>query len=237
MTTGQALFESALLVEDERNLAQALRIALKKLGIKAEHVVNLAGARKALAGEGGRPELVLLDRNLPDGDGLDLCRELRSTGYRGIILMLTAIGQTEERVKGLMTGADDYLPKPFSWEELSARLHALARRKTQQQEQTAAKPAEDSLWSIDASRLRILGPLGWKELTPLEFKLAKHLMDASGAIVGRDELLKRVWGFTLLPKTRTVDHFMGRLRRLFEKDAEAPTHFLTVRGAGYRFEA
>lgn len=229
-----ALFQSALLVEDERNLAQALRIALRKLGIKAEHAVNLASARRSLGAEGAsQPELVLLDRNLPDGDGIDLCQELREAGYRGMILILTAVGQTEERVRGLMSGADDYLPKPFSWEELSARLHALARRKALRQEPAAAR---DETWATDPSRLRILGPLGWKDLTPLEFKLATHLMDARGAIVSRDELLKRVWGFTLLPKTRTVDHFMGRLRKLFEKDAEAPAHFLTVRGAGYRFE-
>jgi DNA-binding response OmpR family regulator len=227
-----SLFQSALLIEDESNLAQALRIALKKLGIKAEHAANLAAARKAL--EGKTPELVLLDRNLPDGDGIRLCEELRAGGYRGMILMLTAVGQTSERVRGLMSGADDYLPKPFSWEEFSARVHALARRKLAPAP-AATAPREE--WEIDASRLRIQGPLGWKDLTPLEFKLARHLMDAQGAIVSRDDLLKHVWGFTLLPKTRTVDHFMGRLRKLFEQDPESPTHFLTVRGAGYRFDA
>ncbi|MGZ3707264.1 MAG: winged helix-turn-helix domain-containing protein, partial [Bdellovibrionota bacterium] len=77
---------------------------------------------------------------------------------------------------------------------------------------------------------------GWVELTPLEFKLAARLILAGGAIVSRDDLLKDVWGFTLLPKTRTVDHFLGRMRKHFEADPENPRHFLTVRGAGYRFE-
>ena len=142
-----------------------------------------------------------------------------------------------------MGGADDYLAKPFSWEELGARIVALSRRATREtaaavvtQAAPQAAPQEPSLWQTDPDRLRILGPQGWVELTPLEFRLAAHLITAQGAIVSREDLLKDVWGFTLLPKTRTVDHFLGRLRKHFEDNAEEPKHFLTVRGAGYRFE-
>jgi two-component system KDP operon response regulator KdpE len=230
-------FRSALLVEDEPNLARALQIALEKLGIGVEHAPTLRAARAAFSR--AKPELILLDRGLPDGDGLDLCARLRDDGFRGAILVLTAAGRPDERVRGLESGADDYLAKPFSWDELTARVRALARRLAPEA-RAAASPSEkpeSAPWDRDESRLRILGPAGWVQLTPLEFKLASHLMAKGGAIVTRDELLKEVWGFTLLPKTRTVDHFLGRLRKLFEEDAENPRHFLTVRGAGYRFVA
>lgn len=228
MNVSVSNFNWALLVEDEVNLASALQIALKKLKIPAKHVSTIEAARNAIKSRA--PDLLVLDRTLPDGDGLALCEELRGSGFRGAVLMLTARGQTQERIDGLRKGADDYLPKPFSWDELGARIEALSRRFTPSEKDSTG------VWAADRGKLRIKGPSGWTTLTPLEFKLAKHLMDADGAIVSRETLLKSVWGFTLLPKTRTVDHFMGRLRKLFEENPEEPKHFVTVRGAGYRFQ-
>jgi DNA-binding response OmpR family regulator len=238
MTPSTDIFTSALLIEDETILSDALEIALRKLEIPTQKATTLAQAQRLLNQAGNEFDFILLDRNLPDGDGLSLCSLLRENGYPGTILVLTAAGEIEDRVSGLNQGADDYLSKPFSWEELEARIRALARRKP-----PVANTADGALkmgprsWMTDEARLRIQGPLGWVELTPLEFKLAKELINARGSIVTRDYLLKKVWGFTLLPKTRTVDHFLGRLRKHFEKDPEQPQHFLTVRGAGYRFEA
>lgn len=240
-------FERALLVEDEPNLAVALRIALRKLGIEAKHAATLEAAYELF--ETVDPDFILLDRTLPDGDGVELCESVRANGYQGAILMLTARSQVEERVAGLNSGADDYLSKPFSWTELEARVRALGRRRTAAAPVAAQSPVSasasaaaesseaPSLWTRTPERLRVFGPKGWVELTPLEFKLADRLISAGGSIVSRDELLKDVWGFTLLPKTRTVDHFLGRLRKHFEQNPEEPAHFLTVRGAGYRFEA
>jgi DNA-binding response OmpR family regulator len=225
------LFSLALLVEDEANLATALQVALKKLNIPSHTASTLEEARRLI--KELKPEFILLDRTLPDGDGLQLCSSLRENGFSGTILILTASGQIEDRVQGLNKGADDYLPKPFSWEELEARIRALARRKTTFH---AVEPAPPSLWNIDESQLRILGPKGWVNLTPLEFKLAARMIQQQGKIISRSGLLKDVWGFTLLPKTRTVDHFLGRLRKHFEQNPEEPKHFLTIRGAGYRFE-
>jgi len=226
-------FSSALLVEDDRNLSVAISAALRKLRIPTRKASTLAQAREILGRE--KPALLLLDRRLPDGEGLDLCTELRATAYSGMILVLSAAGELSDRVSGLNDGADDYLPKPFAWEEFHARIHALARRQRAEHLSTAAT-VQNQLWQVDVARLRILGANGWVELTPLEFKLANHLMSAEGAIVTREELLKQVWGFAFLPKTRTVDFFLSRLRKRLELDAEAPRHFLTVRGAGYRFE-
>jgi len=230
-----APFTNALLVEDEVNLATTIEVALKKLGIIVEHVSTIEEARKRI--KANPPALLVLDRTLPDGDGLTLCSDIRSD-FNGIILMLTARGEVRDRVQGLHAGADDYLPKPFSWAELEARVIALSRRQTQ----VAAVETVPQAWAIDPDRLRVLKPASastgteWVVLTPLEFKLASHLISAKGAIVTREDLLKDVWGFTLLPKTRTVDHFLGRLRKYFEENPEDPKHFLTVRGAGYRFE-
>jgi DNA-binding response OmpR family regulator len=224
----EAPFQRALLVEDELALSEALRAVLEDLGISVTPVTTLAAAWAEVSGAAGGHDFVLLDRNLPDGDGVSLCARLRSSGYGGAVLMLTAEGEVESRVEGLDAGADDYLSKPFSWEELAARIRALARRP-----RAAARPM---LWMTDVERLRIHGPKGWVELTPLEFKLAARLIGSKGAIVGRAELLREVWGFQMLiPRTRTVDHFLGRLRRHFEEDPENPRHFVTVRGAGYRF--
>ena len=225
-------FRKALLVEDEPALATSMEIALRKLHIDHLHVATLAQARDAI--ELHAFDLILLDRMLPDGDGIGFCREVRSEGFHGSILMLTALGDIDSKVDGLTSGADDYLPKPFDWAEFSARVQALARRHYARP--SVGGETSAGLWQRNPQRLRIRGPLGWAELTPLEFKLACFLMDAEGAIVTREALLKEVWGFTLLPKTRTVDHFLGRLRKFFEKDPETPAHFLTVRGAGYRFE-
>lgn len=237
MSAQPAGFVSALLVEDEINLADALEIALRKLGIPAQKATTLAQAQELLNQDGNEFDFILLDRNLPDGDGLSLCALLRENDYSGTVLVLTAAGEIEDRVAGLNQGADDYLLKPFSWEELEARIRALARRKSSAPKPVTLAPKKNGRWMLDETRLRIQGPRGWVELTPLEFKLAKELISAQGSIVTRDHLLKKVWGFTLLPKTRTVDHFLGRLRKHFEKDPEQPQHFLTVRGAGYRFEA
>ena len=220
-------FSTALLIEDEVNLNIALKIALRKLGITSQSASTLREATALL--QQTKPELILLDRCLPDGDGLELCSQLRAEGYSGTILILTASGNVEDRVHGLNAGADDYLPKPFSWEELDARIKALSRRKI-------TYTTRLNTWTIDESKLAILGPKGWIQLTPLEFKLASQLLQKPRKIISRNELLKEVWGFTLLPKTRTVDHFMGRLRKYFETNPEDPHYFLTIRGAGYLFQ-
>ncbi len=230
-----APFETVLLVEDENSLAQTLKIALARLKIpEIQHSTTISGAEELLKLHAF--DLIILDRNLPDGDGLTLCESLRAESFTGAILCLTAKGEIEDRVEGLESGADDYLPKPFHWEELAARIRALSRRKESLATRAKEKASKKSpLWTMEPDRLRIFGPRGWVELTPLEFKLATHLIQANGAIVSREELLKEVWGFRFLPKTRTTDYFLGRLRKVFELDPDHPKHFVTVRGAGYRF--
>lgn len=220
-------FSKTLLVEDEVALSVALRHGLERLGLKVAHAWTLKSARTMV--QDSPPELVVLDRNLPDGDGLELCRELRDSGYLGAILVLTAEGRTSSVVEGLQQGADDYLAKPFSWDELTARIAALDRR--------IQKTPAASKWQLDAANLKVWSPLGkWTTLTPLEFKLLEFFIAHAGKIVSRSELLREVWGFSWIPKTRTVDLFLTRMRKMFEIDEKNPIHFHTIRGAGYRFD-
>ena len=216
------------ILEDEASLLSAIEIALGQLGATSiTSRMTVSSALECIREE--RFDFFLIDRQLPDGDGLDFCKSLRAAGFSGPVLFLTARGQVDEKVDGLMAGADDYLPKPFSWDELKARIFSLTRRAPPLPETPVAGPV---LWDLDPSLLSVFGPRGWERLTPLEYKMVKHLMDAKGAIVSREELLREVWGFRFLPKTRTVDYFMGRIRKRFELDAESPRHFITVRGSG-----
>lgn len=259
-------FRKALLVEDELALAETIKIALKRVPIdEVRHVQTIGEAEAAL--REWRPELVVLDRNLPDGDGMELAPRLRADGFRGAILMLTARGLVSDRVEGLKGGADDYLTKPFAWEELVARIESLARRVDAATlaaggafggrsgapgtgDRTARDGADGGFakgaggaasvapWALDEDRLRVHSPAkGWVTLTSLEFKLVKHLISNEGKCVSREELLKDVWGFRFLPKTRTVDFFMGRLRKMLEENPDSPAHFQTIRGQGYLFMA
>lgn len=219
-----------LLIEDDANLAKALLASLKELQLEFSHVTRLEQAKTILRPALSDYHLILLDRTLPDGDGITLCSWLSKKRYKGAVIVLSARGTTEDRVEGLNLGADDYLPKPFSWDELAARIRALQRRL-----EGKSLAHKETLWTLDPERLQILGPKGWVRLTPLEFKLAERLIQSKGAIISRGELLQNVWGYRFLPETRTVDYFMGRLRKRFEKDPENPVHFLTVRGAGFEF--
>ena len=228
----ESLFSKALVVEDEPLLASALLISLKKLGIDTLHVTTLEGATKALDEQRDQFDLILLDRMLPDGDGIELVGEIRRQNYTGVILMLTAIGTTQDRVRGLEEGADDYLPKPFSWEELGARLKALSRRRPIQPKTNQENSAT---WTLDLKTLSLKSKTATISLTSLEAKVMEKMMATPGEIVSREELLKDAWGFQWLPKTRTVDFCMSQIRKKIETDAENPRHIVTVRGAGYKW--
>jgi two-component system, OmpR family, alkaline phosphatase synthesis response regulator PhoP len=220
-------FEKILVVEDERHLAKTLLLSLKQIGLSGlQHVSTLKAALEYLKTD--TPDLVLLDRMLPDGEGLSLLKEFEQLDPRPLVLVLSARGESSERVEGLREGADDYLPKPFDMAELEARVLALGRR--------LKKNPPLQTWSCDPNSLKILSPKGWINVTQLEYKLLEKFISQPGVAMSREDLLKDVWGFQWLPKTRTVDFFMSRIRKSFEKDPDTPRHFITVRGVGYRFD-
>lgn len=181
-----------------------------------------------------KPDLILLDVMMPRLDGFALCAELRRLGHREPVLMLTAKGQVEDRVRGLDVGADDYLVKPFSTDELLARLRALLRRTTRSER----TPATLVFGEVTIDLARQTARHGDRELhfTAKEFAMLRLLAGAEGAPVSRQQFLDVVWGYAAFPTTRTVDNHIASLRAKIEADPESPRWIKTVHGVGYRME-
>jgi two-component system, OmpR family, alkaline phosphatase synthesis response regulator PhoP len=218
-----------LVVEDDAVLSMAIRDRLGSEGYTVECAGDGATAFEAAAGSGW--DLVILDLMLPVRDGLSVCRDLRARGVETPILILTARGETTDKVVGLKMGADDYLTKPFEMAELLARVEALQRRRGR------IVFSEDS-YSIGAFRLDIRsGDLhhGGETvpLTTFEFKLLKFLCEHRGEIVDRDTLLDAIWGYESDVYSRTVDVHIASVRRKLG-DSQKQEHIITVRGQGYK---
>jgi DNA-binding response OmpR family regulator len=227
----------ALIVEDELALAKALELTLKGMGYVSLHVSTLSAAYKAINEDEAGFDLLLLDRRLPDGDGIAFCRDLRLRDVSPLVLMLTASGETVDRIEGLRAGADDYLPKPFSWEELVARIEALERRATSRAAGVeAVQSRPESLWHLKEDTRGLVCPLGEVVLTDIETKLMRRFLQSPGKVLPKKLLLKEVWGLSFLTQTRTVDWFVSQLRKKIEIDPSQPKHLCTLRGEGYRFD-
>jgi DNA-binding response OmpR family regulator len=222
-----------LIIEDELPMRTALADALAGEGYRVLTAADgQAGLDRALA---EKPDLILLDLMMPKLDGFSLCAELRRVGHSVPILMLTAKGQIEDRVKGLDVGADDYLVKPFSTEELLARVRAILRRA-----QKSAKPLR--ALALGDVRLDFARQQAWRGRKPLhltakEFAVLRLLAEAEGEPVSRDRFLDAVWGYTAFPTTRTVDMHIATLRSKIEKNPDKPRFIQTVHGIGYRLES
>jgi two-component system OmpR family response regulator len=211
-----------LLVEDDPRLAAVLIRVLAEEMYEPAVVASLAQAAAALAVR--LPDILLVDRMLPDGDGLDLCATARRHGLP--MMMLTALGSLSDRVVGLDAGADDYLIKPFEIDELLARMRALLRRNM------APIRSVGSL-RVDLRNRKVWSAGQTVELTAREFEVLAHIVDADGAVVSRARLLASVWGTDHDPGTNLVEVHMSRLRN---KLAAAGSVIKTVRGSGYRLE-
>jgi two-component system alkaline phosphatase synthesis response regulator PhoP len=221
-----------LIVEDENDIAGLIKHTLERSGnADAEVVSSGDAALKAVAAH--PPDLIILDLNLPVVSGTEVCRILRSrTEARHVpIIMLTARTSEEDRVNGLELGADDYVTKPFSLRELTARVKAVLRRSTNIDERPAAGYQGAQLTAdFDAVAVSVNGqPV---RLTRREFELLRYLVQNKNRVVSRDRLLERVWGYERLVETRSVDVHVGRLR---SKLREAGRQIETVVGLGYRF--
>ena len=223
-----------LLVEDETHIAQGLIYNLEREGYLVTHAETGASAMEAFSSR--RLDLVILDLMLPDSHGIDLCRQMRKTAPQLPILMLTALGEEQDRVKGLKEGADDYLSKPFSLDELLLRVHGMLRRSAWYQ--PVYNREADYLFGgnrIDLKNLKAVTASGDLRLTELEGRMLETFFANEGETLTRTELLKSIWGMAEDTETRTLDNFIVRLRKYFEDDPANPEHFLTVRGRGYRF--
>ena len=216
---------TVLLVEDEHSIGQLVRSYLDREGYR---VVWVTSGEAALMELPRHPiALVLLDVGLPGMDGFDVCRRMRAISPTPIV-MLTARDEEPDRVVGLELGADDYVTKPFSLRELSARIKAVLRRTEGQLESTGVVTLGDVVLTHDSREVTVAGePV---ELTAKEFKLLGYLGENAGRVVSRETLLDRVWGMTYAGGTRTVDVHVAQLRRKLGR----PDLIQTVRGAGYK---
>lgn len=229
-----------LLVEDETNVSFALTFHLQAAGWVVHLAETLADAESALDES---IDLLLLDRALPDGDGIHFCEQARARGFLIPILMLTANDSPESIVDGLNAGADDYVTKTARTSEVIGRIHAQLRRYRWSRAAKAGTPVVVPFEGIELNGVRVNfathrydGTCEPGELTALEIRLLRHFLENPNRVVSRSELLEHVWGLSGNVHTRTVDNFMMRLRRLFEPDDTAPAVFITVRGSGYRFQ-
>lgn len=225
-----------LIIEDERAVARGLEYALMSEGFG---VLWARDGREALAlTTQEKPDAILLDIRLPDISGFDVCRQLRASGHRQPILMLTARDEEVDKVLGLELGADDYIVKPYSLREVISRVRAQLRR-AYGELSIATNQRTESFGDVvvDAERLLVTKDGQPIVLTPTEFRLLNHLLSHAGRPVSRDHLIEAVWGYDSdLDYDRTVDVHMRRLRQKLEDDPANPHYLLTVRGVGYKFQ-
>jgi DNA-binding response OmpR family regulator len=223
-----------LLVEDEPSIARGLVYNLEEEGYRVTHAATGEEALKQAAEE--TFFLVVLDLMLPGISGIEVCRRLRRQDPRLPILILTARGHEDDRIKGLAAGADDYMTKPFSLEEFLLRVKGMLRRSAWYRPNSI----REGLYAFGGNEVALKE--GWArtgrgqiDLTELETRMLRLFFQREGEILSRTELLESVWGLTPDTETRTLDNFIVRLRKYFEADPARPVHFLTVRGRGYRF--
>jgi two-component system alkaline phosphatase synthesis response regulator PhoP len=218
---------SILVVEDETSIASFVAAYLRNAGYAVKTAASAQNALIQLAGE--TPALIILDLNLPDGDGVELCRRIRKTSDVPI-LMLTARDEDIDKIIGLEVGADDYMTKPFNPRELVARVKSILRRAAPERRRTESEELAHGDLKINAGKREV--HVGDEEirLAPKEFDLLWELLDHRGIVLTRDQLLERVWGYTFAGDTRTVDVHVRQIRR---KLGDA-SPIVTVWGVGYK---
>jgi two-component system alkaline phosphatase synthesis response regulator PhoP len=221
-----------LLVEDEPSLVVTLTDRLAAEGYLVEAAGDGVSAVERLTAD--RFDLVLLDVALPGKNGFDVCRELRQQGSGVPVLMLTARGEVTDRVVGLKLGADDYLVKPFEMIELLARIEALLRRSRADAASSTGGYGFGDV-RVDFRAARVFRSGSQVSLSALEYKLLRYFIAHRDALLSRDELLDKVWGYDAMPTTRTVDVHVASLRQKIEANPAHPDHILTVHRLGYRF--
>lgn len=216
-----------LIVEDDQEAAAYMVKGLKESGYVVDHVSDGREALYRVAAE--EYDAVVVDRMLPSVDGLTIVRTMRSAGNTTPVLILSALGDVDDRVKGLKAGGDDYLVKPYAFAELLARLEALLRRGRADAPDTVLKLADLEMDLVGRNVRRGGRPI---ELKPKEFALLEYLMRHAGHVVTRTMLLENVWDYSFDPQTNVIDVHISRLRQKIDKGHDKPL-LTTIRGAGY----
>ncbi len=220
-----------LVIEDD----PAIRLGLKKsLGFEGYQVLEAEDGERGLELVfERRPDLIVLDIMLPRLNGYEVCRTIRKHDASLPIVMLSAKGQEIDKIMGLDIGADDYVTKPFSTRELSARIKAALRRS--QAQESAVQVFENGRIRVDVGGQTLVVDGEAKEVSTREFRLLRYLIENRGRVLSRDQILNKVWGYDYDGTARTIDNFINKLRSKIEPDATRPKLILTVRGVGYKF--
>ena len=220
-----------LVIEDDRDAADYLIKGLRESGYSVDHAPDGREGMSLALGE--HYDAMIVDRMLPGPDGLSIVEMVRKANIGTPVLILSALGQVDDRVVGLRSGGDDYLPKPYAFSELLARLQALLRRHKPGAADTALKVGDLELDLLARTAKRAGKPI---DLLPREFRLLEFLMRHAGQVVTRTMLLERVWDYHFDPQTNVIDVHVSRLRQKIDKGF-SPAMLHTVRGAGYRLSA
>ncbi|RYY57696.1 MAG: response regulator transcription factor [Chitinophagaceae bacterium] len=226
---------SILLVEDEENLHEALKLNLELEGYDVTSAYDGAAALKAVANE--YFDLLILDVMLPEMDGISVAETIRISNNEMPILILSAKNSSADRVLGLKKGADDYLTKPFNLEELLLRVHKLIdKNKKLQDRSTVGNSYTFGNNIIDFKAQEATTQSNGKiQLSKKETMLLKLLIENKNEVVPREKILQAVWGYNVYPTTRTIDNFILNFRKYFEHDSRNPKYFHSVRGVGYKY--
>jgi two-component system OmpR family response regulator len=235
------MMKHILVVEDEQHLAFGIKYNLEAEGFDVTTAGDGPAALKLIEEDARGVDLVVLDLMLPGMSGYAVCEALREKGNDVPVLMLSARTLVEDRIRGYDVGADQYLQKPFELEELLSMTRNLLARRTKSapraNEQTVATIYQFGRATVNFDTFDVTVAGERIRLTHTEMKLLRYFVEKEGLVVTRAELLEHVWGMAHMPTTRTVDNFIVNLRKYFEEDPAKPKHFLSVRGAGYRFVA
>ena len=226
------LKETILVVEDDVSIRTGLELNLRAEGYKVYSASDVASGRKLALR--WTPDLIVLDLMLPDGSGLDVLRELRRQELEMQVLILSAMGQEANKVRGLKLGADDYMTKPFGLSELLARIDSALRRTRRQKAGAALGFANVEIHRATREVSREGSPI---KLTSKEYDLLVYMAERPDRVFSRQHLLQLFWGQSYHGTTRTVDNFICNLRGKLEPDPASPRHLLTVHGVGYRLKA
>ena len=221
--------ETVLVIDDDLTVRDTVGVMLEQEGYRAVLADDgIAGMQQALA---LKPGLILVDLRMPGLNGAEVCQQLRATGMKTPVIVLSAAGAETDKVRLLEIGADDYVVKPFGARELLARIRAVLRRSAPEE----TRQLEFGDVQVDLTR-RVVKRAGVElKLTRAEYNLLTYFMQNADRPLTREMILNSVWGYDWLPHTRTVDAHVVRLRQKLEPDASRPRHFLTVHGVGYRF--
>jgi two-component system KDP operon response regulator KdpE len=223
---------NVLIIEDEKQIRRFVRAAVEEENCQVTEAQTIA--QGLIEAGQSKPDLIILDLGLPDGDGLSLIRDLRSWSDVPV-LILSARTQEIEKITALDAGADDYLSKPFNVGELRARVRAMLRRRARTGEQ-ASPLVEFGAISVDLSRRLITRQSQPVHLTPLEYRLLSALLSQPGKVLTQRSLLHNIWGPTYIDSGHYLRVYVGHLRQKLEDDPTQPKHFLTETGVGYRFQ-